>query len=58
MGEADEEEVLKEGETEGGVEEKAYEVRERGVADTIVGPGAMVVHFGYASGRLVSLTLN
>jgi len=44
-----EEEGLQEREPEGRVEEEAQEVRECGVADAVVGPGAMVIHFGYAS---------
>jgi len=53
--EADEEEVLEEGEAEGGVEEEAQEVGEGGVADAVVGPGAVVVHFGDASFTLFTV---
>ncbi len=53
MGEAGEEEGLEERESEGGVEEEAEEVREGSVTDAVVGPGAVVVHFGYASRWLV-----
>jgi len=53
--EANEEEVLEEGEAEGGVEEEAQEVGESGVADAVVGPGAVVVHFGDASFTLLAM---
>lgn len=46
---------LEEGEARGGGEEEAQEVREGGVRDAVGGPGAVVVHFGDASGGFVSV---
>ena len=49
-GDAGEEEVFEPGEAGRGVEEEAEEVGEGGVGDAVGGPGAVVVHFGDASG--------
>ena len=58
MGEAGEVVGLEEGEACGCGEEEAEEVREGGVGDAVGGPGAVVVHFGDASGgNFVSLCL-
>ena len=45
MGETGDEKGLEEGETDGGVEEKAEEVGEGGGGDAVVCPRAVMVHF-------------
>jgi len=50
VGQPREEEVFQQGQAERRVDEEAKKVGECGVGHAIGGPGAVVVHFGYASG--------